>query len=284
MTILYPNGWWVDTSPTGVYVSSQDYGLVLDWEYTETDASYWFTERNQRSAVVQQAIADFENGFIATIEAEGSEVELRRFEQRQLGGLPVDGASIHEFTEDGNWADADIVYGGMASVLCNPHYICHIFFSKIDESFTAADWELLDYFVANMDFRPDERAATARNKMMPSAPSSPTKTAAQLATAEGVDWTQAQDLIGQELTVCGQVAGTIYAERSSGGPTFLNMGNDYPNPERVQIVIWERHRRSFPAPPHVLYDGKSICVDGMIELYNGVPEIEVSRPLQIRIQ
>ncbi len=55
-------------------------------------------------------------------------------------------------------------------------------------------------------------------------------------------------------------------QRSKRGPTFLNMGDDYPNPERVQIVIWERHRRSFPAPPHVLYDGKSICVDGLIEL------------------
>lgn len=94
-------------------------------------------------------------------------------------------------------------------------------------------------------------------------------------------WDEASDHPGEYKTVCGAVFGTLYAVNEQGQPTFLNIGNDYPNPRRFTVVIWGRDRNNFPSPPETLYNRANICVSGIISLYEGVPEIEVSTPLQI---
>ncbi len=99
-----------------------------------------------------------------------------------------------------------------------------------------------------------------------------------------INWHEAKDHIGERTTVYGPVIGTRYASTSSGQPTFLNIGRDYPQPNRFTVVIWGENRANFPQPPESYYLGKTIYVTGLITEYNGVPEIEVEGPSQIQEQ
>ncbi|GAB4262521.1 MAG: hypothetical protein Kow00122_18920 [Thermoleophilia bacterium] len=98
-----------------------------------------------------------------------------------------------------------------------------------------------------------------------------------------IPWWEALDHAGEEVTVEGPVVGTYYARSSNGGPTFLNLGRDYPDPDRFTVVIWERNRGRFPGAPEVIYRGRTIRVTGVVAVYKGSPQIEVKRPKQIEV-
>lgn len=123
------------------------------------------------------------------------------------------------------------------------------------------------------------------------APASPLPTPAPIPTptptptpASGISWEDAKDHIGERTTVCGPVVGTHWASGSKGKPTFLNIGRDYPDPGRFTVVIWGENRANFPQPPEGYYLGKTICVTGLIEPYEGTPQIEAKHPDQIEEQ
>jgi DNA/RNA endonuclease YhcR with UshA esterase domain len=86
--------------------------------------------------------------------------------------------------------------------------------------------------------------------------------------------------VGEAATVCGRVASAKYAESSRGSPTFLNLDRPYPD-HIFTAVIWGTSRSRFHSPPEAL-SGKSICVTGVISIYRGKAQIEVSDPSQIR--
>jgi hypothetical protein len=100
--------------------------------------------------------------------------------------------------------------------------------------------------------------------------------------AGAIWWYEAQDHIGDRLKVCGPVVDSNWASGSSGKPTFLNIGEPYPDPDRFTVVIWIDYRSNFPQPPEDYYLGKNICVTGLIISYEGIPEIEVQSPTQIQ--
>lgn len=102
--------------------------------------------------------------------------------------------------------------------------------------------------------------------------------------APSIPWSEAASHVGETATVVGPVVGTKYSSTSKGKPTFLDLGADYPDPRRFTVVIWGEHRGAFPSPPETLYRGKTITITGRIELYQGVPEVEVTSPSQITIQ
>ncbi|MGA3117706.1 MAG: hypothetical protein ABSF90_25130 [Syntrophobacteraceae bacterium] len=63
--------------------------------------------------------------------------------------------------------------------------------------------------------------------------------------------------------------------------TLLNL--DKPSPNHVfTAYIGGSDRGKFEKPPEELYYGEAICVTGMIELYQGRPEIIVKDPSQIK--
>lgn len=101
--------------------------------------------------------------------------------------------------------------------------------------------------------------------------------------SSAVPWRDAGDHEGEFVTVEGPVAGTLYAETSNGEPTFLNVGRDYPNPDRFTVVIWGEDRGAFPKPPEAMYEDVTIRVTGIVDSYEGVPQIEVSSPSDIEI-
>ena len=97
-------------------------------------------------------------------------------------------------------------------------------------------------------------------------------------------WNDASEYLGEERTVCGPVVGTHFADNSRGRPTFLNIGEDYPSPDRFVVLIWGEYRDNFSRKPEKFYEGKTICAEGEIQEYEGIFEIEVRSPADIEIQ
>ena len=77
---------------------------------------------------------------------------------------------------------------------------------------------------------------------------------------------------------------TKWASASNGSPTFLNIGNAYPDKNRFTVVIWKDYRENFKVLPETYYQGKTICVTGLITEYEGVPEIEVRSQDEIEVK
>jgi len=98
-----------------------------------------------------------------------------------------------------------------------------------------------------------------------------------------VPWYEAQDHIGERITICGSVVDATWASGSNGKPTFLNLGEPYPDPDRFTVVIWIQYRTNFPQSPENYYLGTTICVTGLVTEYAGIPEIEARSPSDIEI-
>ena len=94
-------------------------------------------------------------------------------------------------------------------------------------------------------------------------------------------WTEAQNYVSEVKTVCGPVIGVTYAADSNGQPTFINIGMNYPSPQRFTVVIWGRSRGLFIDKPEEAFSDQDICVTGTISTYKGVLEMEVSQPSQV---
>ena len=61
-------------------------------------------------------------------------------------------------------------------------------------------------------------------------------------------------------------------------------GKQFPDPDRVVVIIWGRNRIGFTNPPEKYYMGKSVCITGLIEEYEGVPWINLESRLNIKEQ
>jgi len=105
---------------------------------------------------------------------------------------------------------------------------------------------------------------------------------ADVSCAGAVSWTRAKSMIGRVATIKGPVAGAFHAASSNGSPTFLNIGADYPSSRRFTVVIWGRDRWKFGSPER-RYNGKTICVRGLIKPYQGVAEVFATSPSQLRV-
>ncbi|MBS1509502.1 MAG: hypothetical protein JST86_01580 [Bacteroidetes bacterium] len=86
--------------------------------------------------------------------------------------------------------------------------------------------------------------------------------------------------VGDSVKVCGKIYGGIFLERSSGTPTFLNVGGAYPN-NPLTIVIWADVRKQFEQKPEEFYKDKAVCVYGKIELYKDKPQIVLHQVKQL---
>ena len=96
-----------------------------------------------------------------------------------------------------------------------------------------------------------------------------------------IPWDQAIGYAGQEVTVIGPVASATWASDTRGQPTFLNLGLPYPDPGRFTVLLWIDARWRFNAPPEETFAGQTVCVTGVVEIYQGGAEIEVEYPWQI---
>src|SRR5215468_9887554 len=86
-----------------------------------------------------------------------------------------------------------------------------------------------------------------------------------VALADSITASEAAQHVGQNATVCGQVASAHYAPTSKAKPTFLNLDKPYPN-QVFTVVIFGSNRSKF-GKPEVDYKDKRICVTGKIAEY-----------------
>jgi len=103
--------------------------------------------------------------------------------------------------------------------------------------------------------------------------------AASFATADKITSAQAKDHIGKQATVCGLVASANFASRSKRQPTLLNLDKPYPD-HIFTAVIWIEDRPKFGKPETL--KGRRVCVSGMIESYQGKPQIVLRDTDQLR--
>ena len=101
-------------------------------------------------------------------------------------------------------------------------------------------------------------------------------------TVKTISTSEAGKHIGENATVCGQVASAHFAATTRGRPTFLNLDQPYPN-QVFTVLIWGSDRNTFGVP-EVTYRDKRICAKGTISSYKGVPEIVAREPGQITVQ
>lgn len=92
----------------------------------------------------------------------------------------------------------------------------------------------------------------------------------------------AQEYVGQEITVCGYVAQVSTIESINGQPTYINMGGKYPN-HSFTIVIWKKNILSWEGASLQDYNNQLIAVTGEIVLYKGKPQIVAYTPKQIEV-
>ena len=111
----------------------------------------------------------------------------------------------------------------------------------------------------------------------------PPSAVAGVKVSESITAEQAQEHIGEINTVCGLVASAQYLDSWASKPTFLNFDRPYPY-QSFAVRIPNSSRAAFSEPPEVLFNGKTICVTGMIENHDGRPEIVVEDPAQVVIQ
>ena len=90
---------------------------------------------------------------------------------------------------------------------------------------------------------------------------------------------------GEVRTVEGIVVRTHYAEKSKGKPTFLDFHDPYEG--YFKALIWDDNRdkfiQAFPPNPETYFEDKKVRIKGLIETYEGEPEIILNDPSQIWI-
>ena len=91
-----------------------------------------------------------------------------------------------------------------------------------------------------------------------------------------IPFTAAADFIGQKVTIEGKVIKT----HNSGKVVFLNFS---PAGQSFTAVIFAEAWPAFPSPPETLFAGKLVRVEGVIEEYQGAPEIVIRDPGQIEV-
>lgn len=90
-----------------------------------------------------------------------------------------------------------------------------------------------------------------------------------------------KDHIGDSVKIMAKIYGGKFLENVKGTPTFLNVGDNYPNAP-LTLVIWGDARSQFKVAPEEMYNkGYIQWIVGKIKLYKGKPEIVITSPNQI---
>ena len=101
-------------------------------------------------------------------------------------------------------------------------------------------------------------------------------------TETSITSSDALEYVGEHQEVCGEVVSTHYASGSRGTPTFLNFDEAYPN-HIFTAVIWGDSRKEFKFKPEKRFEGKEVCVEGIIKTFKDKPQIIVRNSEQISI-
>lgn len=100
----------------------------------------------------------------------------------------------------------------------------------------------------------------------------PTTSPELLAIPEADRWYSSRTKVGSVGTIAGPVASVV----PLGNRVMINIGEDYPNPDRAQVVIWREDVSEFRDLLSAIdHGGAWISIRGRISSYDGVAEIDV---------
>jgi hypothetical protein len=103
---------------------------------------------------------------------------------------------------------------------------------------------------------------------------------------EAISPEEAIAYVGGIKTVQGMVVDSYWASASSGRPTFLNFCRPYPD-HCFTALIWEDQRQQFigclGGEPEVVLLNREVCVKGLVELYQGKPQIILRECHQLEV-
>ena len=88
--------------------------------------------------------------------------------------------------------------------------------------------------------------------------------------------------IGDSVRFCSKVYNTRYFESSPNKPTMLDVSDSYSS--LVNVVIWQQDRENFFNSPENLYNKKDVCVTGVVQLHNNMPQIVIRSREQIAVR
>ena len=88
--------------------------------------------------------------------------------------------------------------------------------------------------------------------------------------------------IGDSVRLCTKITSTSYYEMAVDKPTFLNAGSG--SNHLFSAVIWEQDRPNFNRAPEIHYADKDVCLYGVVQVYQGKPQIILRNREQIVIQ
>jgi endonuclease/exonuclease/phosphatase family metal-dependent hydrolase len=91
-----------------------------------------------------------------------------------------------------------------------------------------------------------------------------------------VRWQDAGEHVGERVTV----TGTIVDTHNSGRVVFLNYHRQWRG--KFRLVVFPDAWPQFPEPPEDLFRGKEVRVSGMVEEYQGAPQIVIESVAQVR--
>ncbi len=89
--------------------------------------------------------------------------------------------------------------------------------------------------------------------------------------------------IGETVTVCGKIFGGKYFDRSEKKITLLNMGAAYPK-SPLTIVVNEEDRKKFKTAPEEFYNGKTVCIKGVVKEFKGKPQIFIQSEADVTVE
>jgi hypothetical protein len=101
----------------------------------------------------------------------------------------------------------------------------------------------------------------------------PTTNTELLAIPEADRWYSARNRINSYGTIAGPVASVAFLDNR----VMVNIGADYPDPSRAQVVVWAERVPEFEDMLDEIDRGNAwISVSGQISEYDGVAEIDVN--------
>ncbi len=108
-----------------------------------------------------------------------------------------------------------------------------------------------------------------------------------------LDWSSAGKYIGRVITVIGPLLATKARPDVAGSPMWLDVGGRYPSQDRLAVVVWGRNWSKFDVTEldaeywfETVFDemgNASLCIKGEVAEYNGIPQIELQDPSQLKI-
>jgi hypothetical protein len=224
---------------------------------------------NSKLDALQTSIADIHQ----QIEGQANTATVSATQAPPTLAKVITGSSIIRSHPDGQSAGVETLFQGEVVKILEVDVTGK--WMRVESPIGAVGWISAQQIFTPFDLKTFRTSQAAIPTATPEAPPAP---------AGSIDWSKAANYIGEYKTVCGPVIGSNYATSIDGAPTFLDIGKAYPDASRFTVIIWDKNRANFTVSPDTAYNGKTICVYGLIQSVEGTPEIEATKSGQIQVR